>query len=257
MNQASIQDLKNRIDAANKRSKMSQEENIKLARDAFLSAERVVVFTGAGISAESGIATFRDPETGALWSRFNPDMFSSMSGFLDDPGLVWEWKDALTEKVRKTKPNKGHEAIARMGDLKEVAVVTQNIDDLHERAGSQKVLHLHGDMTVRCTVCDWTEQHHTVDNCPECKALTRPNVVWFGEMLDDGILTEAQRLIIEADLVIVVGTSMRVEPAASLPTFAKRLISINTRPEDHGRLAIQAITLTGKAGEILPQLLND
>lgn len=247
------------------RDTAEQEHNTKMAKGLLGHAQKVVVFTGAGISAESGIATFRDPDTGAMWGKFDPEIFSSMRGFEENPELVWDWYDALFKKMTAVSPNRGHELIAELEKKHEVTVVTQNIDNLHERAGSTNVVHLHGPGGVRCTACEWKGTREqttdssppTVPFCPECGSCARPDVVWFGEMLPAEPWEKAMTAMREAYVCIVVGTSGQVEPAASMPSLARQVISINTRAEDHARLAFNAITLTGKASEILSTLLND
>lgn len=232
------------------------------ARQLVTQAESIVFFTGAGISAESGISTFRDPETGALWSRFDPDVMSSMRGFKEDPYLVWDWYDALREKIISAKPNYAHEVIGRLCGEKQVTVVTQNIDDLHERGGASNVIHLHGGMQVRCTMCKWRGERNELvagymcnpRGCPDCKSMTRPDVVWFGEKLPTDAFLTAKQKILEADLLIVIGTSGQVQPAASLANMAYgRTLSINTRDTDH---VSNGVKLTGKASEILRQLVG-
>lgn len=226
-------------------------------------AQKIVFFTGAGISAESGISTFRDPQTGALWSKFDPETMSTMKGFQANPQLVWDWNRALRAQVVAASPNAAHLAIGELSKTKEVTVVTQNVDDLHERGGASNVLHLHGSLEkVSCTLCDFddmfTELVQTTEDqlpaCPKCGGLCRPKVVWFGEQLPRAEFTRAMELIKSCDLLIVIGTSAQVEPAASMPGFGPfdRVVSINTRLSDHHRFAHK---LTGKAGEILSQLI--
>lgn len=217
--------------------------------------EKVVIFTGAGVSAESGINTFRDHD--GEWEKYDPSVMSSMDGFMENPALVWGWYIERLMKAMEAKPNGGHIALAKY----DYPVVTQNVDLLHEKAGSSKVLHMHGQGDkAKCTECNWTG--HMTDlslqtlkeghmpQCPKCRGLARPDVVWFGEMLDPDKMYEARDLF-RGSICIVVGTSGVVEPVASFPAFADLVISVNLREEDH---AHGAIKLTGKASEVLTQL---
>jgi NAD-dependent deacetylase len=235
---------------------------ITVAKTMIANASNIVFFTGAGISAESGISTFRDPETGALWDKFDPEVMSSMKGFEENPALVWEWYDAIFERMSKAEPNLAHKIIGDI-DCSSVKVITQNIDDLHERAGSNNVIHLHGKCTVKCTTCDFTgklselvqSENDPVPTCPACSSIARPDVVWFGEMLPTEPFLEAREAILAADVVIVIGTSGQVQPAASLPGLAfGKVISINTRKIDHS--VAMAINLTGKASDILSTIFS-
>jgi len=234
------------------------------------NAKKVVILSGAGISAESGISTFRDATTGALWDKFDPAKLSSMQGFEEDPALVWEWYITRIKQVADlAMPNDGHIAIGQMEEHKETIVITQNVDDLHECGGAHDVIHLHGDIqTARCFAdCGWnglvTEldlTEGTTPTCPRCNGIARPNVVWFGEMLDDKVVSSAIEALEDCDLLIVVGTSGQVYPAASYPWYAKKnkqeakIISINTRQHDHCQLA--DICLTEKSGKALKDLVE-
>lgn len=218
------------------------------------AARRVVVFTGAGMSAESGIPTFRDRLTG-LWAQVDPMEIATPWAFRADPQRVWDWHVHLAEAVRAARPNAGHEAIAVLEKAGlEVTVVTQNIDNLHQRAGSAKVIELHGNLLrlksfvdeeaafaaaaapVICPVCEgyavwescdpWAQaadlraielRAGPVPRCPGCGALLRPDVVWFGEPLVLETLEAAWNAVEECDALIAVGASLEVEPAASLP----------------------------------------
>lgn len=218
------------------------------------AARRVVVFTGAGMSAESGIPTFRDRLTG-LWAQVDPMEIATPWAFRADPQRVWDWHVHLAEAVRAARPNAGHEAIAALERAGlEVTVLTQNIDNLHQRAGSAKVIELHGNLLrlksfvdeeaafaaeappVICPVCEgyavwercdpWAERADLlaielragrVPRCPGCGALLRPDVVWFGEPLASEALEAAWNAVEDCDALISVGASLEVEPAASLP----------------------------------------
>ncbi|WP_168583032.1 SIR2 family NAD-dependent protein deacylase [Gephyromycinifex aptenodytis] len=196
-------------------------------------ARAVTVLTGAGMSAESGIPTFRDPATG-LWSRFDPMSLASQDGWEADPELVWAWYAWRVGRVRSVEPNAGHHALARWAQRDDVRlhIATQNIDDLHERAGSEVLAHVHGSLLAfRCSVCQ--EPYQAPIEVPaepverleppvcDCGQYVRPGVVWFGEMLPQGAFDAALDACLEADLVLVVGTSGIVYPFASLPDIAR------------------------------------
>ena len=190
--------------------------------------ERIVVFTGAGVSADSGIPTFRG--AGGLWRNFRAEDLATPQAFARDPALVWEWYEWRRELVRNAQPNAAHYAIA---SLDRAVVVTQNVDGLHARAGSRDVIELHGNLfRVRCTrertTRDATEPFHDLPPRCECGALLRPDVVWFGEMLPAQALERASQLIRDADLLLVVGTSGVVYPAAGLVSLCRgKTIVIN------------------------------
>lgn len=243
--------------------------NMEKAKELIRGAGVISVLTGAGVSAESGVSTFRDADTGALWDKFDPEKLSSMSGFEEDPTLVWEWYiTRIKQVVESAKPNPGHVALGKLESLKPTTVITQNVDDLHECGGSHDVLHLHGDIkTARCFAgCGWSDDVGNLDleagqvpACPSCGAIARPNVVWFGEMLDETVVGKAISALEKSDLCIVAGTSGQVYPAAGMPWYASRnggkIISINTRRSDHCQYA--DVCLTGKFGEIMAQLVDD
>ncbi len=198
-------------------------------------ATRVVVFTGAGVSAESGIPTFRDTMTG-LWARFDPEALATEAGFRADPALVWRWYAERRATVLQSQPNAAHRAIAAFeaNDSRRVDVVTQNVDGLHRRAGSRRVLELHGDIgRVKCldgcgtpesidAGYDWRVDPRVPPPCPRCGAPLRPDVVWFGEFLPEDVLMQAQSTAAVSDVILVVGTSALVYPAAELPELARR-----------------------------------
>ncbi len=227
-------------------------------------AKNIVFLTGAGISAESGIKTFRGED--GYYKNVSVMKLASVEGFLENPKLVWQWYNERQENILKAKPNPAHKAIAKFEKMmekegKKVYVITQNVDDLHERAGSNNLLKLHGDIfTVKCISCDYKENRNEVikeRNCPKCGQLIRPDVVWFGEALPVGIYEKAYQLAAESDIFFVVGTSAVVYPAAYLPVLASSSgatifeVNINETP-----ISSNAIFLKGKAGEILPEILN-
>ena len=206
---------------------------ISTARDLLEHATAVAVLTGAGISAESGIPTFRDALTG-LWENFRPEDLATPEAFEADPKLVWDWYAWRREKVREARPNAGHEALAtlerrcRDRDV-DFTLVTQNVDGLHRAAGSLRVIELHGNIRrVKCF-----DRHHPVESwaegdavptCPTCGSLLRPDVVWFGEGLPSDALAGAIAAARTCDVFLCVGTSTVVEPAASLPSWRSRLV---------------------------------
>ena len=211
-------------------------------------ARRVVVFTGAGVSAESGLATFRDALTG-LWSRFDPEQLATPEAFRRDPELVWGWYESRRMRVMRAQPNAAHRAIA---DLERrhpaFTLVTQNVDDLHERAGSRDPVKLHGSLFApRCFACGKPGRHPAgvpdepeegrrlaPPRCAGCGHMIRPGVVWFGEMLPQEALRRAFEAAASCDLLLSVGTSSLVHPAAQLPILAKRagavVAQVNTNP---------------------------
>jgi NAD-dependent deacetylase len=223
---------------------------------------RVVVFTGAGISQESGIPTFRD--AGGLWETFRPEELATPEAFAARPGVVWRWYRWRFERVRAAEPNAGHREIARWQELfPSLLVATQNVDRLHQRAGSRDVVELHGDLwTARCERCgEETGMEEAIGRGGEpplcaCGGRLRPNVVWFGEMLPAAAFERAAEAAARADLFVVVGTSARVYPAAGLIEIAAssgaEVIEVNREATPLSPLA--ARTLRGAAGEVLPKL---
>jgi NAD-dependent deacetylase len=226
--------------------------------------ESVCVLTGAGISAESGVPTFRGAD--GLWNKFRPEELASIDAFMKNPYLVWEWYNYRRQLIDKVQPNKGHEGLAEMERLvHHFTLVTQNVDGLHQRAGSSHVIELHGNIQRNyCMDCGNSEEHPQsegmakVPKCKRCGGLIRPGVVWFGEMLPDGIFDEAETSASQCDLFLSIGTSGVVYPAASLPLAAKRagayLVEINIElTEMSGRFNQ---TLVGKAGELVPAIVE-
>ena len=218
--------------------------------------------TGAGISAESGIPTFRGVD--GLWKDHKPEDLATPEAFLKDPRLVWEWYNWRRELIAKALPNAGHQALVKLEAAKrEYTLITQNVDGLHDRAGSRRPLKLHGDIwRMRCTVCgaNWPDRRAVLPKLPPhcaCGGLARPGVVWFGEPLPDGMMKEAEHAAASAEVFLVIGTSAMVYPAASLVPFAKqgaaKVIEINTDKTPFTNLVDCA--LRGPAGELLPALL--
>ncbi|MBP7964880.1 MAG: NAD-dependent deacylase [Caldilineaceae bacterium] len=240
------------------------QQDLTTATHLLTSARRVACLTGAGISAESGVPTFRDAQTG-LWSRFDAQTLASPQGFAADPGLVWRWYMWRLDLVERVRPNPGHLALAALADLvPSFTLITQNVDDLHEQAGSRDVLHLHGNIArFKCNRCGKPhalQPAERTDNnpphCHHCGGLVRPDVVWFGEMLTQSVLTGAWQAVEHCDLLLVAGTSGMVYPAASLPGVAQahgaKVIDINPASTPISHMA--DLFLQGPAGEILPAL---
>ena len=230
--------------------------------DTLRAARTVVALTGAGVSAESGIATFRDDETG-LWSRFSVEEFGSPEGFSRQPQRVWDWYADRRATMLRAQPNPAHLALARLElHVSSLTVITQNIDGLHQRAGSTNVIELHGSIqTVKCSVADhgpfaWPESNGP-SPCPTCGALLRPNVVWFGERLAAGLIQAAEQAARECDVLLAIGTSGLVAPAATFPMTARahgaRLVDINPVATPLSRHARHV--LRGPAGELLPAVV--
>jgi NAD-dependent deacetylase len=231
---------------------------------ALRAARRIGVLTGAGISAESGIPTFRDAQTG-LWARFRPEELATAEAFRRDPQLVWDWYAWRRGLVSGAAPNAGHLALARMQALvPEFTLITQNVDGLHQRAGSTDVVELHGNIyRSKCFVEDtvvetWPETDVRPPRCPRCGAHLRPDVVWFGEALPPQALARAERVARECDVFFSIGTSAAVYPAAQLPVTALQagatVVEVNKDPTPLSGAA--TFSLLGAAGTILPALLD-
>lgn len=198
------------------------------------NAEKIVFVTGAGISQESGIPTFRGKD--GLWRTYDPMKLATINAFYENPKLVWEWYNERRRNIFSAEPNLGHKAIAELEKFVKVVILTQNIDGLHQRAGSTEVLELHGSIIkIKCTVCDFKNEILTefIRIPPLCKCgnILRPDVVWFGESLPQEIWQQAMIHASKCDVMIVVGTSLVVSPANTLPIYAKQneatLIEIN------------------------------
>lgn len=225
-------------------------------------ATRVAVLTGAGISAESGVPTFRGKD--GLWKKFRPEELANFDAFIRNPQLVWEWYQYRRRLISEVEPNPGHRALVELEKLlPDFAVITQNVDGLHQRAGSRKVIELHGNiLRNRCIECGKVtyEVDFPKDDVPhcECGGLIRPDVVWFGELLPEEALEQAYMYARTSNMFFSVGTSAVVQPAASLPLEAKRygayVVEINTESTPLTPYADEH--LRGKAGEVLPKLVE-
>ena len=242
---------------------MKQKEKILTASDWIREAEKVAVLTGAGVSAESGVPTFRGAD--GLWKKYKATDLATPEAFNRNPELVWDFYNWRRELISKVKPNPAHFALAELERKKsDFILITQNVDGLHQEAGSENVLEIHGSIwRVKCTRCEFQAEDRRVPlpklpTCPQCGALLRPAVVWFGEALDFHILERAFQASKECDLMLVVGTSAVVHPAASLSLEAKssgaRVIEINL--EETSQTSLLDLTILGKAGEILPEIVK-
>lgn len=233
---------------------------------ALSAAQHVAVLTGAGISAESGVPTFRDKD--GLWQKFKPQELASMEGFLRNPELVWEWYQSRRHVIYSVQPNPGHYALAELEHMvPKFTLITQNIDRLHQRAGSKAVYELHGNIVdnycVRCkkpSSYEYTDETKQTDipRCEYCGGLIRPAVVWFGEMLPEDVLYTAEAAASDCDVFMSIGTSAEVYPAAQLPLSAKEagayLVEVNpqrTTLTPYVDAAIQA-----PSGTALPELVR-
>ena len=229
-------------------------------------SRKIVFVTGAGISQESGIPTFRGKD--GYWRKYDPMKLASIDAFYDDPKLVWEWYEDRRKNILSVKPNEGHFAISQMEEFKDVVILTQNIDGLHKRSGSTNVLELHGSIIrIKCTVCDFTD--NITENFellpPKCKcgSMLRPDVVWFGEPLPQNIWQSAIKEASVCDVMVIVGTSLVVSPANTLHVYAKQngAILLEVNPEktvmsNDMDLSIQA-TSANALPKILPILKNE
>ena len=241
-----------------------RQEPIENARERVRTARRIAILTGAGMSAESGVPTFRDAQTG-LWARFDPAQLASEEGFRADPALVWRWYAWRREAVAKAEPNAGHRALALASGRYELfSIVTQNVDGLHYRAGSHDVIEIHGSIarTICLARCGYAEDDPACvpagepPHCPRCGEWLRPAVVWFGEMLDPERLRAAEAAARDCELMLVVGTSGLVHPAAGLPHIARRsggaVVVVNPAESDLDGIADTVVRAT--AAVALPRL---
>ncbi|MBI3603526.1 MAG: NAD-dependent deacylase [Nitrospirae bacterium] len=233
-------------------------------RERLSKAGSVVVLTGAGISAESGVPTFRGAD--GLWKNFRAEDLATPEAFARDPRLVWEWYNWRRELIATTQPNPGHQAIAEMEARHErFLLITQNVDGLHRSAGSRKLLEIHGNIwLVRCTACGLVEENRDVPialppSCRACRGLLRPHIVWFGEALDEKTLDQCMGALASCDVLLIVGTSGVVYPAASFAPIAKAagafVAELNLDPTPQSPLV--DVSIRGRAGHLLPQLLQE
>jgi NAD-dependent deacetylase len=229
--------------------------------DKLQDAKKIVFVTGAGISQESGIPTFRGKD--GLWRKYDPMQLATIDAFYDNPKLVWEWYEERRHNILDAKPNPGHLAIAELEKYRDVSVLTQNIDGLHQRAGSKNVYELHGSIiTIKCTVCSFKDKITTgFSQLPplcKCGNMLRPDVVWFGEALPQDVWRSAMEQASGCDLMIIVGTSLAVSPANLLPSYAKQkgatMIEVNTEPTPMSQS--MDLSLRESAANALPGLVD-
>lgn len=227
-------------------------------------ATRLVALTGAGVSQESGLRTFRDAQNG-LWSQYKPEDLASPQAFARDPKLVWDWYAYRREAVKSVRPNPGHYALVELEkSVPEFQLVTQNVDGLHRMAGNQHVLELHGNIQrVRCSECStfaelWGDDSESVPRCAECDGLLRPDVVWFGEALPRDQLEAAVEASRSCEIFFSIGTSGVVQPAASLAYAARNngAVVVEINMESTPLTPKANYFLRGKSGEVLPRLVD-
>ena len=232
--------------------------------DHVLKSRRCVVLTGAGFSAESGVPTFRGKE--GLWGKFRPEELATMDAFMANPEIVWEWYNWRRDLMGEVKPNAGHYALAELENiLDDFTLITQNVDGLHRVAGSKDVLELHGNIYHnKCLDCNSPSVEgldidpENIPLCEKCGGKLRPDVVWFGEMLNPSVIDRAFQLSEGADLFLSIGTSAVIHPAASLPIAAKKaaalLVEIN--PEETPVTSFADLRFSEKSGALLGELIE-
>jgi NAD-dependent deacetylase len=231
---------------------------------ALRKARKVAVLTGAGISAESGVPTFRDAQTG-LWAKYRPEELATPEAFLRNPKMVWEWYLHRRETLGGAEPNPGHFALADIERrVMSFTLVTQNVDGLHAKAGSRNIIELHGNiLRTKCfdaghPVDRLLENARVPPHCPSCDSLLRPDVVWFGEMLPDGAMERASEAALDCEVFLCVGTSAMVYPAAELPATAKRggAVVVEVNPDPSPVADFADFTLAAPSGIALPALVK-
>ena len=226
-----------------------------------INSKKIVFVTGAGISQESGIPTFRGKD--GHWRKYDPMKLATIDAFFDDPTLVWEWYEDRRKNILAAKPNDGHFAIADMEKFRDVTILTQNIDGLHQRSGSTNVLELHGSIIrIKCTTCDFSDNiTHNFESLPPkctCGNILRPDVVWFGEALPQDVWKNAMEEASKCDIMIIAGTSLVVSPANTLPIYAKQngatLIEVN--PEKTVMSNDMDLSIQDTSANTLPKILS-
>ncbi|WP_268541441.1 SIR2 family NAD-dependent protein deacylase [Candidatus Nitrosotenuis cloacae] len=224
-------------------------------------AGKIVFVTGAGISQESGIPTFRGKD--GFWGKYDPMQLATIDAFYENPKLVWEWYEERRKNILMAQPNAGHTAIARLGRYKDVIVLTQNIDGLHQKAGSKNVLELHGSIIrIKCTHCSFSDDMEAGFDVlpPKCRCghMLRPDVVWFGEALPQDIWREAIMHAQSCDVMVIVGTSLVVSPANSLPLYAKQngAVLVEVNPEKTVMSSEMDLSVRQTSASALPKMVE-
>ncbi len=243
---------------------MSSQFTILDVRDRIQEAQSVTVLTGAGISADSGVPTFRGPE--GLWKNFRPEELASPEAFNRDPKLVWEWYNWRRELLSTKRPNAAHEALVTLeAQIPDFWVITQNVDGLHHSAGTQNLSEIHGNIwKVRCTTCNHVSENTEIPlcfppTCSACDGLLRPHIVWFGESLEPTMIERSQSALQRCDVLVIIGTSGVVYPAASFAPVAKDhgafVVELNLDPTPHS--SVVDVSFQGRAKELVPLLLKE
>jgi len=233
------------------------------ARTRIADASRITVLTGAGISADSGVPTFRGPD--GLWRNFRPEDLATPEAFERDPALVWEWYNWRRERIAAVRPNEAHLAIARLQDrLPDAGLITQNVDGLHRAAGSSRLSEIHGNIWhTRCTGCGAIAEDRRIPlprlpSCESCRSLLRPHIVWFGESLNREDLSSCDRAVRTCEVLLIVGTSGVVYPAAGFAALAKAhgayVIELNL--DETPQSSFVNCSLLGRAKDLVPAVLE-
>ncbi len=244
-------------------SNENQHMSISDIRDKISQARSVTVLTGAGISADSGVPTFRGAD--GLWKNFRPEELASPDAFERDPKLVWEWYNWRRELISTKKPNEAHKTLAILeSKIEDFWIITQNVDGLHRAAGSTNLSEIHGNIwKVRCTNCRTVTSNHEVPidilpSCTDCQGLLRPHIVWFGESLAQEDLDASFRALRNCDMLLIIGTSGVVYPAASFAPIAKEhgafVVELNLDPTPNSDLV--DVSFQGRAKDLVPLLLS-
>jgi len=233
----------------------------ELIKDHIKDIKKIVFVTGAGISQESGVPTFRGKD--GLWRKYDVMKLATIDAFYDNPKLVWEWYNERRKNVFAVQPNPGHKAIAELEKYANVVVLTQNIDGLHQKAGSSEVLELHGSIVkIKCSVCDFKDEIMTefseIPPLCKCGNILRPDVVWFGESLPQDVWQKAMIFANQCDLMVMAGTSLVVSPANTLPIYAKQnnAILIEINPENTEMSSEMDLVIRNTSATTLPKFVS-
>jgi len=223
--------------------------------------KKIVFVTGAGMSQESGVPTFRGKD--GLWRNYDAMKLATIDAFYDNPKLVWEWYNERRRNIFAARPNLGHKAVAELEKYAEVVVLTQNIDGLHQKAGSSEVLELHGSIIkIKCSVCNFKDEimveFSEIPPLCRCGNILRPDVVWFGESLPQDVWQKAMIFASQCDLMVIVGTSLVVSPANTLPIYAKQndAILVEVNPEDTEMSSEMNLVIRNTSAIVLPEFVS-